>query len=43
MHIYSQPISSTSINNVIILLNHYLKANPKLSIISMDANSNFTS
>lgn len=42
-HIYPHLISGAGINNVIILFDHYLRANPKPYIVYININSHFTS
>ena len=42
-HMYPHLTSGAGTNNVIILFNHYLQANPKPYAVYMDAGSHFTS
>ena len=42
-HIYPHPTFGAGINDVIVLFNHYLQANPKPYAIYIDANLYFTS
>ncbi len=42
-HMYPHPNSGTGANDIIILFDHYLRANPKPYMMYIDAGSHFTS